>query len=128
MSDTRGITLALLLAVLFGSPMSASPRESHVQHPTTNDCGVWEFDERSEQWMCMGSGGGAGGHKVGDVWCAGNAAEHSGWTVKVIFIQQAGTRSECSAWLYGPDGQQAPEGGWLGNGDCQQLCDSVISH
>lgn len=128
MSPMRRFTLAPLLAILFSSPMSASPLDGHVQHPTTNDCGVWEFDEYSEQWVCIGSGGSGGGHQVGDVWCSGNAAEHPGWTVKVLFIQQAGTRSECSAWLYGPDGQEAPEGGWLGNGDCQDLCDRLVTH
>lgn len=117
----------VFLALACASPaiLTAGAAGGGVRHPSSDGCDVWEFDLSSDSWRCMDTFPG-GGHQVGDLWCSGPAREHAGWTVQVRFIQQAYNRSECAAWLFDQNGEEAPEGGWLGNGDCDMLCKQLV--
>lgn len=125
----RLLNLAIVFLVLAcASPavLTAGTAGGGVRHPSNDGCGVWEFDLTTDSWRCMDTAPG-GGHQQGDLWCSGPASEHPGWTVKVTFVRQALQRSECSARLYDQNGQEAPEGSYLGDGDCAMLCDRLIA-
>lgn len=105
--------------------LTAGTNGGGIRHPSNDGCGVWEYDQVADTWRCMDAAPG-GGHHPGDIWCSGAAKDHPGWTVQVRFIQQAYQRSECAGWLFDQNGKEAPEGGWLGNRDCDMLCDQLI--